>query len=152
MRFWLWAIGVLLLDQLTKALIVANLARGQTLPIVNGYWHITYIRNPGGAFGLMPRNQVFFLIASFAVIALIVVYAALRRPEGRLAEIAFGLILGGTAGNLIDRLRYGEVIDWLDFRVWPVFNVADMALVTGLVLLAWLIMRADTKPRDEKSA
>lgn len=144
--------GVLLLDQITKAIIIFNLVQGQTFPIVKGYWHITYVRNPGGAFGLMPRGQGFFLLASIAVITLIVLYAVVRRPEGRLAEMAFGLILGGTAGNLVDRLRYGEVIDWLDFRIWPVFNIADIALVTGLVLLAWLIIRSDTKPQDGKAA
>ena len=119
------------------------MAPGQTTQLINGYFNITYVRNPGGAFGLMPSGQLFFLAASGAVIVMILGYKVWRRPESAWTNLAVGLILGGTAGNLIDRLSYGEVIDWLDFRIWPVFNVADMALVIGLGLFSIQIIRSN---------
>ena len=119
------------------------MAPGQTMQLINGYFNITYVRNPGGAFGLMPSGQLFFLAASGAVIVMILGYKVWRRPESAWTNLAVGLILGGTAGNLIDRLSYGEVIDWLDFRIWPVFNVADMALVIGLGLFSIQIIRSN---------
>lgn len=143
MIFWLLALGVLISDQLTKAAIKSELTLGRTIPIVHNRFHITYVRNPGGAFGLMPRGQAFFMLASVAVIAIILAYKISKRPRGLLINAALALILGGTAGNLVDRLLSGQVIDWLDFRFWPVFNFADTALVVGLALFSLSILRAD---------
>jgi len=142
MIFWLLALGVLISDQLTKAAIKSELTLGRTIPIVHDRFHITYVKNPGGAFGLMPHGQVFFLLASVTVLIIILAYKVSRKPPGLLINAALALIFGGTAGNLLDRLLYGQVIDWLDFRFWPVFNFADTALVVGLALFSLSIMRA----------
>jgi len=143
--FWLYGLAVLLLDQASKTIVRLNLSHGDSIPIIKGYWHVTYVQNPGGAFGLLPGVQTFLLLTSIVVMAMLIVYRAFRQAGGPLSELSLGLILGGTAGNLVDRVRFGEVIDWLDFRIWPVFNIADTALVIGLTLLAWQIIRSDGK-------
>lgn len=142
MAFWLWAAAVLVLDRASKIIVARRLTPGNTLPLWRGRFHITYVRNPGGAFGFLPGGRGFFLLASIIAITAIIAYKSGRRSQSALADLALALILGGSIGNLVDRLLYGEVIDWLDFRFWPVFNIADMALVIGLSLFALEIIRS----------
>jgi len=97
------------------------------------------VHNRGAAFGIL-KNQLFvFVIISLLAIALIL-YHLKDRKKSRLSSISLSLILGGAVGNLIDRLRFGFVIDFLDFRVWPVFNIADSAITIGVVLLSWELL------------
>lgn len=140
--FWLYAAAVLILDRASKLIVARSLTPGTTLPLWPGRFHITYVRNPGGAFGFLPAGRAFFLLASIIAITAIIAYKSGRRSQSPLADLALALILGGAAGNLVDRLLYGAVIDWLDFRFWPVFNIADMALVIGLGLFALEISRS----------
>lgn len=133
------AIITLLVDQLTKWLIVNNLEVNQSIfpiPPLSGIFAITYVTNSGVAFGLFKEAGTFFIFLAVIVIALIL-YSLRKLPaDQRLARIALGLALGGAIGNLIDRLRLGYVIDFIDFRFWPVLNVADGAIVVGVTLLA----------------
>jgi signal peptidase II len=139
--FWLPFLLVFVLDQATKAVVRANLDPNQSVAVAPGLFHITYVRNPGGAFGVLPAAPAFFVVASAAVLVLIVGFYFRGRPSARLMNLALGLIAGGTAGNLADRLLFGQVIDWLDLRIWPVFNIADTALIVGLSLLALEVFR-----------
>jgi signal peptidase II len=141
--FLLLAGWVVLLDQLTKALAVAYLPPETSRPVFPNVFHLTLVENQGIAFGLFQGYEelLFVLItASIAVLILI----GLRSDDLRVRiQMAYGLILGGAIGNWIDRLRVGAVIDFLDFRIWPVFNLADTAITVGvgLFLLDLLIRR-----------
>lgn len=141
--YWLVGPVVFIADRLTKWAVTSDLSLGQSVALIPGVLNITYILNPGGAFGLMPNGGVFFTVVTVAVFIAVSVYMLIRRPTGRALVVALGLVAGGTAGNLFDRLTVGEVIDWIDFRVWPVFNIADAALVLGLGLIALQVLLAD---------
>lgn len=141
---WITAGAVLVLDQLTKLLIVGSFAPAQSLPLLPPVLQFTYVQNTGAAFGMFQgRPWVFAIIA-----AGIIIWIARELRHGGLTPplaAAYGLVLGGAAGNLIDRLRLGYVIDFIDLRVWPVFNVADSAITIGVTLL---IVHALFGPRE----
>ncbi|HZP46535.1 MAG TPA: signal peptidase II [Candidatus Binataceae bacterium] len=133
---------VVLLDQLTKSLIRENFSLDHTVALVPGWLDLTYTLNPGAAFSLfatMPPlfRHLFFIILSFAAIVVLLSLLA-RRATPLAAAVAYALILGGTIGNLIDRLVFGRVIDFIYFHhAWfnyPVFNLADSAITTGVVV------------------
>ena len=137
----LLAFGVLLLDQAAKAWAVRALSSVPTVPVIQGVFHLTFLRNPGVAFGLFSGYSLpITLITTGIVISLL--WSALKRPQrDRFLTVGLGLIFGGAIGNLIDRVRVGGVIDFLDFRVWPVFNVADTCITVGATLIAWSLLR-----------
>lgn len=143
MAFWVAASAVLILDRATKLVITRHLDLGRSIPVIRGYFQISYVRNPGGAFGFLPGGRTFFLLASIIAVGGIIAYKSRRGPQKPLTDLSLGLILGGAAGNLIDRLLYGSVVDWLDFKIWPVFNIADAALVVGLGLFSLEIIRSN---------
>ncbi len=135
---------VIVADQLSKSWIVGNFAMFESREIIPGLFNFTYLTNKGAAFGLLNGNygawrQIFFV--AIAVIAIIVLIIALRqlKDQGWIYGAAIGLIAGGAAGNLLDRLRLGAVVDFLDFYYkghhWPAFNVADSAITVGVSLL-----------------
>jgi signal peptidase II len=129
----------LLLDQLTKAAALRLLAEGP-LPLFGGI-ALTLTHNPGSAFGA-PVPPIVTITISAAASAAICWYAFSRQAALLPTRaLALGLILGGALGNLLDRLRFGAVIDFIDLRVWPVFNTADIALTLGIALLAWEVVR-----------
>jgi signal peptidase II len=137
-------LAVLSLDQLTKFLATRYISPQQSLAIVKDVFHLTLVFNRGAAFGIL-RNQVpFFILTSLLAIVLICFNLKDAR-YGRLYRISLALILAGAAGNLIDRIIFGHVIDFLDFRIWPVFNIADSAISIGTVMLAWCILRPAKK-------
>ena len=135
------ALFILILDQLTKFLVKANFQFNQSIPIIKGILHLTYVTNTGSAFGLFKGLSVFFVVFSFIVIAAIFYYIKKIKNNEKLLQFAAGLLLGGTIGNLIDRLAYGAVIDFFDFRVWPVFNMADSAVTISVALLIILLWK-----------
>ncbi len=112
---------------------------GESVVVLDGVIWLTYVKNPGGAFGILGDNQLVLLVGSF--LALVVVFwMLLASPPSRLTALGCGLILGGATGNLFDRLAAGEVTDYLDLqfwplRQWPIFNAADIAIVVGVTLL-----------------
>ena len=126
---------VLSIDQVSKAIISSKLSLGQSIPIIKNVLHITFIKNTGAAFGLFKNSTYFFIAVS--VTAIIIIGAMLIksiRNKGFL-DIGLILIMSGALGNLIDRVRLGYVIDFIDVRVWPVFNIADSAITIGTILL-----------------
>lgn len=97
------------------------------------------MRNPGAAFGFLPNHQLIFLITTIVVVIFILFYYRRLKPHECAVKFALGLELGGAVGNLIDRLFFGRVTDFIDFRIWPVFNIADIAIVVGLAVLGWAV-------------
>ena len=126
---------VIIVDRLAKFLIFGNFFEGQSVPVIPRIFHLTLVLNTGAAFRLLKNRNYFFMISSLAVIALIVSYVFFSKCKDTVILSAMGLILGGAVGNLTDRLFFGYIIDFLDFRVWPVFNIADSAITMGSLLL-----------------
>ncbi|MFC1957221.1 signal peptidase II [Chloroflexota bacterium] len=142
--FFLIALLVVVADQLSKAWIRANLAGGESLP-AEGLFRLTRVHNSGAAFGLFQGQS--FSLTIIALIGIIVVplfalvfYRRFPFLDSRFVKPVFGLILGGTAGNLIDRLRLGHVTDFIDIGIWPAFNIADSAIVIGVIIFAYLLV------------
>ena len=129
------ALLVMLLDQASKLYIIWNLNPGDSLELIPGVFHLTYVRNPGAAFGILANKTTFFIVVSAIMIVLILFGRRFFSTRRIAIHLAFALQMGGALGNLIDRVRFGYVIDFFDLRVWPVFNVADMAIVAGMILL-----------------
>ena len=140
------AVLVFFLDQFSKYLVREFLFLYQSFP-AEGFFRITYTFNTGSIFGIFQgQNTAFILISFVGVAVLVLLYRSQRFPTG-LLRLSLGLQLGGAFGNLLDRVRLGHVTDWVDIGPWPVFNVADACIVTGLVLLAWMfIMSERTRP------
>jgi len=138
--------AAILVDQGTKWIVAANLDRGRSIPVVGDFFRLTHVQNPGGAFGLFRDSGPLFLILSIA--AVIFLFWTVRRFRTETAGMrwALGLVLGGAIGNLIDRVRSGRVVDFFDVGIgdlrWPVFNVADMAVVIGVGLFLLVSMRS----------
>ena len=128
-------LAVLVLDRLTKWVVVAKMTVGESIPVLPGIFHLTYILNPGAAFGMLEGNRWFFLLVALLAVAVIFYYRRDIRKAGLMTEWGAALFLGGTLGNVWDRAATGLVIDFFDFRVWPVFNVADIAICTGVGLI-----------------
>jgi signal peptidase II len=144
MTFYLIALAVIFLDRVTKLAIVQSLRVDQGIPVIPGFFDIVFVLNPGAAFGFLAtlsdqvRNPLFVFVSLLAVILIIVYHTRYLRSH-RLVSVALGLVLGGALGNLIDRLYYGMVVDFLDVHVgpyhWPAFNVADSAISIGVGLM-----------------
>jgi len=137
---------ILLLDRLTKLLVEKELNLNSSFPLIKGVFYVSLLHNRGAAFGFLKNQLPLFIVTS--LIAIILIWRALKSNKySKTYTIALSLILGGALGNLIDRLLYGYVIDFLDFRVWPVFNVADSAITIGAVILGWsIIFNKEQKP------
>jgi len=131
---------VLIVDRLTKYILLKNLSEGQSVGVVPGIFHITLVLNSGAAFGLFKGRSLFFTISAALVMIFICFYIWRGGCKDLLTLTALGLILGGAAGNLIDRVLFGYIIDFLDFRIWPVFNIADTSITIGAFILAIRIM------------
>lgn len=133
-------------DQASKIAVQQMLSGKPSLPIIPGIFHLTYVENRGAAFGLMVGKQIFFaVVAALVIIAgLICIY---KKSYGKLVNISISMVIAGAVGNLIDRLKLGYVVDFLDFRiVWNyVFNVADVFVIVGTFLLCVSMIASDVK-------
>ncbi len=134
---------IFILDRITKLMIVATLSEGQSLRVWPGVFHLTRVNNTGAAFGLLKERTS--LLTMVSVVCIVGISGVLLRDffmksSARgfihcLRHLALALVLAGAAGNLYDRIRYGYVIDFLDFRIWPVFNIADSSICIGIFLM-----------------
>jgi signal peptidase II len=150
------ALAVVLLDQITKWAVVERISRYESISVISGFFNLVHLRNRGMAFGLMNRPDLdfgFYLLTAGSVVAIVLLLGWFFKMKEDTFRIIFGLslILGGAVGNLIDRLRFREVIDFLDFYVgqyhWPAFNVADSAITIGVLWLGiHLIFTKDAPP------
>jgi signal peptidase II len=143
------ALGVVVLDQVTKAIVIARIPLHRTIPVIAGFFDLTHVKNAGTAFGFLnaagASAPLLVTGLALAVFAGVLVWAFRTPPEHRLLQTALALVMGGAVGNLIDRVRFACVTDFLRFYVdrweWPSFNVADSAISVGVALIAWDIWR-----------
>jgi len=139
---------VVMLDQITKYMIVSNMTEGMSIPVINQVFHLTFVLNPGAAFGMLEHNREFFIIMAIAVLMFVVYMRKKILEEPLTVQIGIALFVGGALGNLIDRMKTGLVVDFFDFRIWPVFNVADIAICLGVGVMIWSIIREELKSRN----
>lgn len=126
---------IFVIDQLAKGYVTASMHLGQSIPVVKDYFYITYVVNPGAAFGIFEHQRLFFIIVALLFVAAIVFFRKKILKENTLFQWGVGLLMGGAIGNLYDRLQNGLVIDFFDFRFWPVFNIADVAICIGAAFI-----------------
>lgn len=150
---------LVLADQLSKAWVMATFALGESRPVIPGVFNLTYVQNKGAAFGFMNTDATdlqrpFLIVASFAAVGLALYLAKTAKRQGPMLLNGLSLLLGGAVGNLIDRIRLGVVVDFLDFYMgthhWPAFNIADCAISIGAACLAFSLFREkkdDPAPR-----
>ena len=138
------SLGTVVLDQITKAHIMQTMRLHESIPVVANFFSLTYIRNPGAAFGILASSSngfrlLFFGLTSLFALALLGTIFFRLREDDWIGQLSIAGILGGAIGNLLDRVRFGEVIDFLDFYIdtyhWPAFNVADAAISVGVCFL-----------------
>lgn len=139
LTFFLVALIVVALDQVSKFFIRANMTLGQSIP-EEGFFRITYGTNTGGVFGLFANQAFLITLTAIVGVAAILIYSRYPQANRVLVRVALGLLLGGAVGNLIDRIRFGEVVDFIDVGAWPVFNLADSAVVVGVILIIYYFL------------
>lgn len=144
---------IIAIDQIIKNLVLNTLAIGQTIPLIDGVFHFTYVRNFGAAFSIL-QNRQFFLILLTGILMVGILFYLLKNVKhfDRLVVVSLSLIVGGGIGNIIDRLRFGFVVDYLDFRLihFPVFNFADCCIVIGAILMLLYVIFFTPKDQGEK--
>ncbi|MCL5290783.1 MAG: signal peptidase II [Bacillota bacterium] len=134
-RFMIVLVMTALIDLYIKFIVMNKMVEGESIPIWPGVFHLTYIQNPGAAFGILAGKTWFFVaVTALVLLGMAVCYRWISQA-GPLYHWALGLVAGGAIGNLADRIRYTKVIDYLDFRIWPVFNLADTAICIGVGLI-----------------
>ena len=154
--FILGATAVIVMDQITKAAIMTKFFMHESYAIVDGFFNLVYVMNPGAAFGFLANmsetfRYFFFMGITVAVILLIIYYIVKSKPQDMIMVISLTLIFAGAVGNLIDRIRFGAVVDFLDVYIgtahWPAFNVADSAISLGaiLMILGMIVQRKKEK-------
>ena len=141
------AAGIIAADQLLKYAVISEMTLGQSVSVIPGILHLTYIENAGAAFGILEHQRWLFIAVAVVLIAAAVYF---HRQISRLSlshKIAVAMLTGGAVGNMIDRIHIGRVIDYIDFRVWPIFNFADIAIVLGcaFIICSLLFSREGSK-------
>ncbi len=141
--------GCLLLDQITKLLIITKMNLNDSISIIKSFFSITYVRNYGAAWSILEGNTFFLILIAIIAIAFIYIYFIKNKHLSILEIIIYGMLIGGILGNLVDRLIYNYVIDFLDFNIlgykFPVFNIADILIVVSTSLMILMIIRESDK-------
>ncbi|HHV61875.1 MAG TPA: signal peptidase II [Firmicutes bacterium] len=130
-----------LCDQISKFWVIKTFPAGVRVPVWDGRLYITRTANPGAAFGILPNQTAFLIVVAAVILLLVIIYGRHLMARSLLLRLGFGLAVGGALGNMIDRLRVGRVTDFIDVKFWPVFNLADVAIVFGVVLLFWGLLK-----------
>jgi signal peptidase II len=144
------SIIMIVLDRLAKNWVIQCVPFGRTRPFVGSLLYLTHVHNTGGAWGLFSNLSPLFVAMGILVPVLIIVFYKRLMEKGIAWLIASGLILGGAVGNLIDRITYGYVVDFLDLRFWPIFNVADIAITVGIGILFVCLLLEPTKEKEDR--
>lgn len=151
MYYFLIILAVVILDQIIKKLVVGSMALYESIPVLQDIFHITYIHNTGAAFSIMEGlRAVLILLPLVMIVAAIVFMIIKRRSAHPMLMTSVAMIAGGGIGNLIDRIFYGYVVDYLDFRVFPIFNLADISVCVGCGLLILYVLFIDGKQNNER--
>ncbi|MGE5604884.1 MAG: signal peptidase II [Bacteroidota bacterium] len=135
MPYFLLTLSVLAFDQFIKAIVTGKLEPLQSVTVIKDVFTITYVRNYGAAFGILQSQTLLLIALSIAVILFVWINRNKLSGYPKVFQVGLGLALGGALGNLVDRIRLGYVVDFLDFQFWPVFNLADIAIVSGVGLI-----------------
>lgn len=147
------ALVVFLLDRISKMLVLQYMELGQSIPLIEGIFHLTSHRNRGAAFGILQNQRIFFIIMTIIIVIVLIWYIWRIHKKRPLLSWALALILGGALGNFYDRVTTGEVVDFFDFALinFPIFNVGDTAIVVGACLFLFEEIRGSAKEKQEKS-
>ncbi len=149
---YLWIVGIILIDQIVKYIIRSAMYVGESIPVVRDVFHITYVQNRGAAFNMLDGQSLILTLVPAVAIIVAIWYMEKHLNEHWTLVLSLGLVISGGIGNLIDRTILGFVTDMLDFRFWPVFNVADIAVCVGagfLILYTLLFYEEKEKNEDE---
>lgn len=150
MFYFFIIIAVVILDQILKNLTVNSMSLYESIPVIQDVFHITYIHNTGAAFSIMEgKISILILLPMVMIIAALVFMIIMRKKGHTVMMTSVALIAGGGIGNLIDRIAVGYVVDYLDFRVFPIFNLADIAVCVGCGLLIIYVLFIDGKQKNE---
>lgn len=133
------AVIVIAVDQISKYYIQSHLLPGTSLPVIQNFFHITYVLNSGAAFGILENKTPFFILVAIALLIAVLYFYPKIPHKCFLLRLGIGLLTGGAIGNVIDRIHTGYVIDFFDFRIWPVFNIADIAIVSGVGMIIYSV-------------
>lgn len=151
LRYYVMALAVIMLDQFTKWLVVQYMDLRQSITLIENVLYLTSHRNPGAAFGILEGKTWFFIIVTIVVVGVIIYYIQRYAKGNTWFGISLGLLLGGAIGNFIDRLLFGAVVDFIDVYIftynYPIFNVADSALVTGVIMMMIHVFKEEKKQR-----
>ena len=138
--------AIVALDQAVKVATVHFLAAGESIPVIENIFQLTYVRNSGAAFSILQNHRMLLIFLPVVLVASLLLFLIVKgKKEHAVLKTAVAAIIGGGIGNLIDRIIYGYVVDMFDFRVWPVFNIADIAVCTGCGLLLLYVIFFDKK-------
>ncbi len=148
---------LILIDQITKLIITLKMAVGKSITVIPGFFKIFYLRNTGAAFSLFEDMRFLFILVAIVLFLALYKYIEKNKISSKLEIVSLGLIMGGLVGNLVDRLLYGYVIDFLSFNIFgynfPVFNIADIGIVSGVIILIVFSFREEfikTKKKQRK--
>ncbi len=141
MRLLAIVLTTVLFDQLSKSYITKLLVDGESIPVIKNVFHITLVHNTGAAFGIFAGHTILFIIVTAVVIVCFFLFYRRILETPILFQTGLAMAAGGAVGNLIDRLKTGAVVDFLDFRVWPVFNLADLGIVLGMAILIYMTIK-----------
>ncbi len=145
MQLYLLVILTIVVDQLTKAMVTEKMFLGESISLIDNVFHLTYILNPGAAFGMLANQQWFFIAIAALAVGLFVWFRKELLLEPFSFQYGISMFVGGAIGNLIDRVYIGKVVDFFDFRIWPIFNVADIAICVGMGLMLWSVFQVEKK-------
>ncbi|MCR4403214.1 MAG: signal peptidase II [Firmicutes bacterium] len=150
-RPWLIAAAVIAVDQGTKILVERSMPGGGAIALLGGAAHIVHVRNAGSAFGIFRTATIPMLVSALVVTWWLVAnLTGTMRGSGRVFETGSSVMVGGALGNLIDRVRAGCVVDFVDFHFWPVFNLADTAIAVGALLVVYAMVLGKTRGRSSE--
>lgn len=147
MPILLLAAFVVIIDQWSKYYVELHMHLGMSIPLIENVFHLTYVLNPGAAFGMLEHRTSFFIVIASLLVAAVIYFYPRIPPGHRILRIGIGLQVGGAVGNVIDRVKTGYVVDFFDFRIWPVFNIADMAIVGGVGMIILSILQSHEKEK-----
>lgn len=148
--FWLWIAGLLVVDQVTKYLVVSSLGLGQSYPLIDGVFRLTYVQNDGAAFSILQGQRWFFVVITLIALVMMVFVRYKYYKQDKWMTLALAVLAAGALGNLIDRFLYGYVVDFFDFYLinFAVFNVADCCIVVSLVFITIMVIKKPSKDKN----
>lgn len=138
-----------IIDQVSKIIVINNLTNNKSVEVIKSFFYLTYTNNTGAAFSILTGKRILLILVSLIVIGILIYYIKKTKIEKKINKIALSLVIGGSIGNLIDRIIKGAVIDFLDFKIfgynYPIFNLADTFIVLGVFLLLIGMFRKEEK-------